>query len=105
MVYGYAIGYDVALKHGSDKYGPPSTGHEQDMRVAGYINAMKTECKHHWRATGRCAVYVGRVLTTCITFAGNSSQANMELPPPEVIEKLRDVLQMDKEPQWFQFVI
>jgi hypothetical protein len=105
MVYGYAIEYNVALEHGSDMYGPASSEHEEDMRVTGYVNAMKTECKRHWCATGHCAVYVGQVLTTCITFAGNMSQADMELPPQEVIEKLRDVLQMDEGPQWFQFVM
>jgi hypothetical protein len=39
----------------------------------------------------------------CIAFAENTTPKAMKLPPQDVIDEIKKVLEIDKQPKWYRY--
>jgi hypothetical protein len=91
-----------ARERGCAMFGPAKTESEEDSCEFQFTKSLKSGSMRVWRKTRFRAVLVKKELLSAISLAENTSQNAMELPPREVIDKIRVILETEEEPAWYK---
>ena len=108
MIYGFALSPDELEDWGRMRFGDTD-----DVKVLeGYIYKSTSQlfdgCYRLWRRTSMQFVtyYSGprrHESDLCLTFADNISPDTATPPPEEIVNKMKENLRLEKNPQWYRF--
>jgi hypothetical protein len=103
MMYGFVIEHGWARERGCAKFGPATTDHELRSRGGRFTKTLASSCTRVWRRTRlRAATTNNGLVLNGISLAENTSSDAMSLPPREVIDRIKAVLETEEEPSWFK---
>ena len=103
MIYGFAFSTDELEEWGRQRFGDTD-----DEKILESYMRKSNGCYRLWRRTSMHFVthYSGsrrHESDWCLTFADNISPDTATLPPRAVIDKMKENLRIEKEPQWYRF--
>jgi hypothetical protein len=111
MIYGFAFSPDELEEWGRQQYGDT----DDEKVLLNYISKSMGPLFHdfyrlwrvwRWTSTHFVTYYTGtrsHESDWCITFADNISPDTATLPSREIIDRMKENLQIEKEPQWYRF--
>ena len=108
MIYGFALSTDELEEWGRQQFGDT----DDEKVLLGYINKsigpLFDGCYGLWRRTSMHFITYStgprrHESDMCLTFADNISPDTATLPPRAVIDKMKENLRIEKEPQWYRF--
>ncbi|KAH9938941.1 hypothetical protein B0H21DRAFT_757635 [Amylocystis lapponica] len=104
MVLGYVVPRDIAAERAAAMWGTDRAPHELAFRYAVWVT-QRCELISKGRINLH-VVYVDKKTQDtdfCITLAQNTSAKAMVLPSQEKIDKLKQLIQTEEPPQWWEF--
>ena len=107
MAYGYIIDWDIAQQRGETLWNTPEEreGLVRSIELS-YVEHMNALCRSHWPRIHLRLVKSDGIIYSCITLADTMADWNSAgdvIPLPEVIEKIKGLLQTDEEPKWYKY--
>jgi hypothetical protein len=107
MAYGYIIDWDDAEARGRALWNTPEALQTLVRSIElSFVMHMRRQCQTHWPRTSLRPVKFEGMTYSCITLADNIGDWNSPgsvVPPRDVIEKLKRLLETDKEPKWYKY--
>jgi hypothetical protein len=108
MIYGFAFSPDELEEWGRQQYGDTDDEKVLLNYISRSMGPLFRDCYRLWRRTSTHFVtyYTGprrHESDWCITFADNISPDTATLPSREIIDRMKEILQIEKEPQWYRF--
>jgi hypothetical protein len=107
MTYGYIIDWDVAQRRGETLWNTPEARESLVRSIElSYVKHMNALCRSHWPRIRLRPVKSDGMIYSCITLADTVADWNSAgdvIPPPEVIEKIKGLLQTEEEPKWYKY--
>ena len=108
MVYGFAFSTDQLEEWGRHRFGDTDDEDVLLSYISRSMGPLFTGCYRLWRRT--CVHFVKYYTGPrrhesdwCLTFADNFSPDTATLPPREIIDKMKENLRIEQEPQWYRF--
>ena len=83
-------------------FGPAKYEDEEDSCESRYTMILARRSTRVWKRTRFRGISTDRGLLSAISLAENSSEVAMKLPPREVIDQIKLILETDAEPQWYK---
>ena len=107
MIYGFAFSTDDLEAWGRQQFGD-SDNEVLLNHISKSMGHLFRGCYRLWRRTSKHFVtyYSGpcrHESDWCITFADNISPDTASLPPRDIIDRMKENLRIEKEPQWYRF--
>jgi hypothetical protein len=102
MMYGFVIEHDWARERGCVMFGPAEDEDEEDSCESRYTMVLARRSTRVWKWTRFRGASTDRGLLSAISLAENSSESAMRLPPREMIDQIKLILETDAEPQWYK---
>ena len=108
MIYGFAFSTDELEEWGRQRYGDT----DDEKVLLGYISKsigpLFRGCYRLWRRTSTHFVTYNtgprrHESDWCLTLADNISTDTATPPPREIIDRMKENLSIEKEPQWYRF--
>jgi hypothetical protein len=108
MIYGFAFSTDDLEERGRQRFGDS----DDEKVLLGYISKSVSPlfdgCYRLWRRTSMHFVTYDKgprrhESDLCLTFADNISPDTATPPPREIIDRMKEDLRIEKEPQWYRF--
>jgi hypothetical protein len=107
MADGYIIDWDDAEARGRALWNTPEALQTLVRSIElSFVMHMRRRCQTHWPRTSLRPVKFEGMTYSCITLADNIGDWNSPgsvVPPRDVIEKLKHLLETDKEPKWYKY--
>ena len=108
MIYGFAFSTDDLEAWGRHQFGDSDDEKVLLDYISRSMGPLFRGCYRLWRRTSRHFVtyYSGprrHESDWCITFADNISPDTASLPPRDIIDRMKENLRIEKEPQWYRF--
>lgn len=108
MIYGFTFSPDQLEDWGRQHFG--DTGDEKVLEryIKKSMGRLYYPCYHRWRRTTKHFVtyYTGprrHEEDWCLTLADNISCDTVMPPPREIIDEIKDVLDLTRDPEWHLF--
>lgn len=108
MIYGFTFSHEELVDWGQQHFG--NTNDKEVLRhyVSRSMGPLFTRCYRLWRRTTRHIVtyYSGprrHEEDWCITLADNISCDTATPPPRELIDKIKEALEIARDPEWHLF--
>ena len=108
MIYGFAFSPDELEEWGRQKFGDTDDENVLMSYIGKSIGPLFRGCYRLWPRTSKHFVtyYSGPRRDEsdwCITFADNISRDTATPPPREIIDRMKENLRIEKDPQWYLF--
>lgn len=107
MAYGYVIDWDDAQARGKALWNTPEVLQTLVRSIElSFVMHMHAQCLAHWPRARLRPVKFDGMIYSCITLAdniGDWKSAGNEVPPQDVIEKLKRLLETDEQPKWYKY--
>ena len=108
MIYGFAFSTDDLEAWGWQQFGDSDDEKVLLDYIGRSMGPLFRGCYRLWRRTSKHFVtyYSGprrHESDWCITFADNISPDTASLPPRDIIDRMKENLRIEKEPQWYRF--
>ena len=108
MIYGFAFSTDELEEWGRKRFGDTDDEKILESYMRKSISPLFNGCYRLWRRTSMHFVTYNKgprrhESDWCLTFADNISPDTATLPPREIIDRMKEDLHIEKEPQWYRF--
>jgi hypothetical protein len=102
MMYGFVIEHERAVERGIALYGSAKTEYEEDCRASRYAKKMISDSARVWRRTRFRGAKTNKGHFSAMSLAENTSESAMLLPPREVNDMIKLILETEEEPGWYK---
>jgi hypothetical protein len=107
MAYGYIIDWDDAEARGKALWSTPEAlqGLSRSVELS-FVMHMRRQCQAYWPKASLRPVRFQGMTYSCITLADNIGDWNSpgdDIPPQNVIETLKHLLETGEEPKWYKY--
>ncbi|KAF8811526.1 hypothetical protein BYT27DRAFT_7183901 [Phlegmacium glaucopus] len=108
MIYGFAFSTDELEEWGRQRFGDTDDEKVLEGYISKSMGPLFTGCYRLWRRTSMHFVTYNagprrHESDWCLTFADNLSPDTATPPPREIIDKMKENLRIEQEPQWYRF--
>ena len=108
MIYGFAFSTDELEEWGRQRFGDTDDEEVLLSYISKSMGPLFSGCYRLWRRTSTHFVTYNKGSRRhesdwCLTFADNLSPDTAIPPSREVIDKMKENLRIEKEPQWYRF--
>jgi hypothetical protein len=108
MIYGFAFSADELEEWGRQRFGDTDDKKVLEGYISKSMGPLFTGCYRLWRRTSMHLVTCNtgprrHESDLCLTFADNLSPDTATPPPREIINRMKESLRIEQEPQWYRF--
>jgi hypothetical protein len=100
-MYGFPMEHSWAQERACALWGAAKTEDDAINKGVRYSQSMKSASLFLWRRTRLRAVLMKSGIVLAISLAENTSESETILPPREVIDKIKALLETNEEPAWY----
>jgi hypothetical protein len=108
-IYGFALTKEELDKWGRQQFGDTDDDKILEGYISKTISLLFDGCYRLWRGTSMRFVTCNTTgprrheSDFCLAFADNLSSHTATPPPREIIDKMKENLRIEKDPQWYRF--
>ena len=108
MIYGFTFSHDELVEWGMQHFGEDDKVMQHYLRAGRAMGPLFTRCSHLWYRTTKHIVryYSGPRWGDedwCLALADNISPDTATPPPRELIDKIKEALEITQDPEWHHF--
>jgi len=108
MIYGFTFSTDELEEWGKRRFGDTDDEGVLESYIRRSMGPLFTRCYRLWRRTTKHFVTYRSgprryESDWCLTLADNISPDTMTPPPRDIIDKIKEDLQLTRDPQWHRF--
>jgi hypothetical protein len=108
MIYGFTFSTDELEEWGRQQFGSTDDEKVLESYLVRSMGPLYIRSRHLWKRTTKHFVTYKRgprrhESDWCLTLADNISSDTVTPPPREIIDKMKEALQITRDPQWHRF--
>ena len=108
MIYGFTFSYEELVEWGQQHFGETDDEEKLQHYVRKSMGPLFARCYRLWRRTTKHIVtyYSGSRRDDedwCLCLADNISRDTATPPPQELIDKIKEALEITRDPEWHRF--